>query len=177
MQKTCVAWVKSLMVGMSSQGHEMYCHDLEVMSLNPSWVKLGLHRVNAVVLLSKLYLNKNMMLLLVCAVSDMAPTSRTTEAVDKEVSPNFTHVQSIAGDGLSLSCHHFFALCSYCEQNLGQMFSFSSSSSVERGLSCASLKDKDFSLVLVTQYVSYSSKMCWGGKKTPKYFVKPNPGS
>ena len=24
-----------------SQWHEMYCHDLEVMSLNPAWVELG----------------------------------------------------------------------------------------------------------------------------------------
>ena len=24
--------------------HKMYCHDLEVMSLNPDWVKLGVHR-------------------------------------------------------------------------------------------------------------------------------------
>ena len=26
-----------------SQGHEMYCHDLEVMSSNPGWVELGVH--------------------------------------------------------------------------------------------------------------------------------------
>ena len=27
----------------ASHGHEMYCHDLEVMSLNPSQVELGVH--------------------------------------------------------------------------------------------------------------------------------------
>ena len=35
--------IKSLMakwVEQASQWHEMYCHDLEVMSSNPSWVKL-----------------------------------------------------------------------------------------------------------------------------------------
>ena len=36
---------KSLMaewLEQASQWHEMYCHDLEVMSSNPSWVKLGM---------------------------------------------------------------------------------------------------------------------------------------
>ena len=27
----------------ASQCHEMYCHDLEVMSSSPGWVKLGMH--------------------------------------------------------------------------------------------------------------------------------------
>ena len=37
---------KSLMaqwLRQASQGHEMYCHDLEVMGLNPGWVDLGVH--------------------------------------------------------------------------------------------------------------------------------------
>ena len=37
---------KSLMselLGWVSQGHEMYCHDLEVMGLNSSSVELGVH--------------------------------------------------------------------------------------------------------------------------------------
>ena len=29
-----------------SQGHGMHCHDLEVMSLNPDWVKLGVHNTS-----------------------------------------------------------------------------------------------------------------------------------
>ena len=28
-------------LGQVSQGHEMYCHDLVVIGLNPGWVKLG----------------------------------------------------------------------------------------------------------------------------------------
>ena len=28
-------------LGRTSQGHEMYYHDLEVMGLNPGWVELG----------------------------------------------------------------------------------------------------------------------------------------
>ena len=37
---------KSLMASwleQASQGHEVYCHDLEVMSLNPGRVELGVH--------------------------------------------------------------------------------------------------------------------------------------
>ena len=34
-------WVK--LFGCISQWHEMYCHDMKVISSNPSWVKLGVH--------------------------------------------------------------------------------------------------------------------------------------
>ena len=40
-------------LGPATQGHEMYCHDLAVMGLNPCWSNLGCE-----VLLSKLYLNQ-----------------------------------------------------------------------------------------------------------------------
>ena len=30
-------------LGWASQGHEMYYHDLEVMSLNSSWVEFKMH--------------------------------------------------------------------------------------------------------------------------------------
>ena len=40
-------------LGQVSQGHEMYCHDIEVKGLNPAQAKLG-----CVVLLSELYLNQ-----------------------------------------------------------------------------------------------------------------------
>ena len=31
------------LLGWTSQGHEMYCHDLEVMGLKSSSVELGVH--------------------------------------------------------------------------------------------------------------------------------------
>ena len=34
-------------LGQESQGHEMYCHDLEVMDLNPGQVELGEHSTSA----------------------------------------------------------------------------------------------------------------------------------
>ena len=40
-------------LGQAFQGHEMYCHDLEVMGLNPCWVEFEM-----VVFLSKSYLNQ-----------------------------------------------------------------------------------------------------------------------
>ena len=33
------------------QGHEMYCHDLEVMGLNPGWVELQVHSTSVQVVL------------------------------------------------------------------------------------------------------------------------------
>ena len=43
-----VLWMSTLLKSLmakslkqASQWHEMYCQDLEIMSLNPSWVELG----------------------------------------------------------------------------------------------------------------------------------------
>ena len=50
MYKVFMAYMKSLMakwLEQVSQWHEMYCHDLEVMSLNPSRVELGVHSTSA----------------------------------------------------------------------------------------------------------------------------------
>ena len=50
-----------------SQWHEMYFHDLEVMSSNPSWVELGVHTISvlsAYYFCPKWYLNQKYILML-----------------------------------------------------------------------------------------------------------------
>ena len=47
----------------SSHGHEMYCHNLEVMGLNLGWVKLGVHSTS-VLLESKFYLPEHQLVYL-----------------------------------------------------------------------------------------------------------------
>ena len=52
-------WQKSLMakwLEQESQWHEMYCHDLEVMSSNPSQVELGVRSTSKSYLIQKFYL-------------------------------------------------------------------------------------------------------------------------
>ena len=41
MFSTVCVCTKTEWLGQASQGHEMYCHDFEVMGSNPSRVKLG----------------------------------------------------------------------------------------------------------------------------------------
>ena len=52
---------------MASQWHEMYCHDLEVMSSSPDWAELGVRGTSVLITWTKQYMvekHKNVILTL-----------------------------------------------------------------------------------------------------------------